>query len=71
LLVDQQESKSRTRAWLGGVFAGAVLGGGIGWWSTRKSEASPPQTSLHALPYAITTPEAQGARFEAGMVGRF
>lgn len=71
LLVDQQESKSRTRAWLGGIFAGTVLGAGIGWWSTRKSEASPPQASLQALPYAITTPEAQGARFEAGMVGRF
>lgn len=71
LLVDQQESKSRTRAWLGGIFAGTVLGAGIGWWSTRKSEATPPQASLQALPYAITTPEAQGARFEAGMVGRF
>lgn len=71
LLVDRQESKSRTRAWLGGIFAGTVLGAGIGWWSTRKSEASPSQTSLQALPYAITTPEAQGARFEAGMVGRF
>jgi len=71
LLVDQEESKSRTRAWLGGIFAGTVLGAGIGWWSTRKSEASAPQADLQALPYAVTTPDAHGARFEAGMVGRF
>lgn len=75
LLVDQQESKSRTRAWLGGIFAGTVLGAGIGWWSTRKSDtatpAAAPQAALPALPYAIATPEAHGARIEAGMLGRF
>ena len=27
--------------------------------------------TLPAMPYAIATPEAYGARFEAGMVGRF
>jgi hypothetical protein len=72
LLVDEQESKSRTRAWLGSIFAGTVLGAGIGWWSTRKSDA-PAQALLPALPYAIATPEThgQGARFEAGMLGRF
>jgi hypothetical protein len=75
LLVDQEESKSRTRAWLGSIFAGTVLGAGIGWWSTRKSETrtpvTAPQASLPALPYAIATPDAHGARFEAGMLGRF
>jgi hypothetical protein len=72
LLVDEQESKSRTRAWLGSIFAGTVLGAGIGWWSTRKSDA-PAHALLPALPYAIATPETQGqgARFEAGMLGRF
>jgi hypothetical protein len=72
LLVDEQESKSRTRAWLGSIFAGTVLGAGIGWWSTRKSDA-PARALLPGLPYAIATPEAQGsgARFEAGMLGRF
>lgn len=73
LLVNEQESKPRTRAWLGGVFAGAVLGAGIGWWSTRKVDA--PAHALSAtpapLPYAIATPDTRGARFEAGMVGRF
>jgi hypothetical protein len=27
--------------------------------------------SLPALPYAVATPEARGARFEAGVLGRF
>ena len=72
LLVDQEESKSRTRAWLGGIFAGTLAGAGIGWWSTRNSDAAATHAlALPALPYAIATPEAYGARFEAGMVGRF
>ncbi len=69
LLVDEEESKPRTRAWLGGIFAGTLLGAGIGWWSTRKADT--PSAALPALPYAVATPEAQGARFEAGMLGRF
>jgi hypothetical protein len=71
LLVDEAESKPRTRAWLGGIFAGTLLGAGVGWWSTRKADARAPVASLPALPYAIATPEASGARFEAGMLGRF
>ena len=72
LLVDEQESKARTRAWLGSIFAGTVVGAGIGWWSTRKGDAGPAHAfSLPALPYAIATPEGNGARFEAGMLGRF
>lgn len=70
LLVDEQESKSRTRAWLGGIFAGTVLGAGIGYWTTRKSDGKS-QALLPALPYAIATPDARGTRFEAGMLGRF
>jgi hypothetical protein len=71
LLVDEEESKPRTRFWLGSIFAGSVLGAGIGWWTTRKSEQRGTQSSLPGLPYAIATPEARGARFEAGMLGRF
>jgi hypothetical protein len=72
LLVNEKESKPRTRAWLGGIFAGSLLGAGIGWYSTRKSEARAPSAALTALPYAFATPEAStGARFEAGMLGRF
>jgi hypothetical protein len=70
LLVDEEESKPRTRVWLGSIFAGSLLGAGIGWWTTRKSEVAR-QGSLPALPYAFATPEARGARFEAGMLGRF
>jgi hypothetical protein len=71
LLVNQKESKPRTRAWLGGIFAGSLLGAGIGWYSTRKGEAEPARAALPALPYAFATPEAAGARFEAGLLGRF
>jgi hypothetical protein len=73
LLVDQQASKWRTRAWLGGIFAGSLVGAGVGWWTTRKSDARAAYVlpSLPALPYAVATPEARGTRFEAGVVGRF
>jgi hypothetical protein len=71
LLVDEEESKSRTRAWLGGIFAGTLLGGGIGWWSTRRGDGGAGRASLPALPYAIATPEAHGTRMEAGVFGRF
>jgi hypothetical protein len=72
LLVNEEESKPRTRLWLGSIFAGSLLGAGIGWWSTRKAEAprSVPAAAL-GLPYALATPEPTGARFEAGVVGRF
>jgi hypothetical protein len=71
LLVNQKESKPRTRAWLGGIFAGSLLGAGIGWYSTRKSEKERPSAGLGTLPYAFATPESAGARFEAGLLGRF
>jgi hypothetical protein len=71
LLVDHQESKPRTRAWLGSIFAGSVAGAGIGWWTTRKTERAGSRAELPALPYAIATPDVHGARFEAGFVGRF
>jgi hypothetical protein len=70
LLVDKDESKPRTRAWLGSIFAGTLLGAGVGWWSTRKTDTRA-SNQLPALPYAFATPEGQGARFEAGMLGRF
>lgn len=71
LLVNQEESKPRTRAWLGGIFVGSLLGAGIGWYSTRKSEASAARAEEQPLPYCFATPEARGARFEAGLLGRF
>jgi len=73
LLVDEEESKPRTRLWLGSIFAGSVLGAGIGWWSTRKAEAKLARAEpvLPALPYAFAMPESRGARLEAGVSGRF
>lgn len=74
LLVNEQENTARTRAWLGGIFAGTVLGAGIGWWTTRKSDSrAAPAAALPATPYAFASPETRGSgtRFEAGVVGRF
>jgi hypothetical protein len=72
LLVDEEESKPRTRLWLGSIFAGSLVGAGIGWWSTAKADTPRPAAAGNAcLPYALATPEARGARFEAGMLGRF
>jgi hypothetical protein len=71
LLVDEEESKPRTRAWLGTIFAGTLLGAGIGWWTTRKSDAHPAHAALPAMPYAVATPDTRGTRFEAGLLGRF
>lgn len=72
LLVNEEESKPRTRLWLGSIFAGSVLGGSIGWWWTRKATAERPRAAVPStLPYALATPEARGARLEAGLFGRF
>jgi hypothetical protein len=63
--------------WLGGIFVGSVVGAGIGWWSTRKTEPPPPSaprsafSAFSALPYANASPTDLGTRFEAGLVGRF
>jgi hypothetical protein len=79
LLVNEEESKPRTRLWLGSIFAGSVIGAGIGWWSTRKAAPETPHAAPEtphaaaalALPYALATPEGRGARLEAGLLGRF
>jgi hypothetical protein len=71
LLVNEAESKPRTRLWLGSIFAGSLLGAGVGWWTTRKADRPERDATLPAVPYAFATPEARGARFEAGMLGRF
>lgn len=75
LLVDEKESKARTRAWLGSTFAGALIGAGIAAWWTREGEGKGAQhgsePALPALPYAFASPDQHGARFELGMLGRF
>jgi hypothetical protein len=71
LLVDEDETKGRTRAWLGSIFTGTVVGAGLGWLATAKASSQPSRAALPALPYAFATPEATGARFETGLVGRF
>jgi hypothetical protein len=50
LLVDERENSTRNRLWLSSIAAGTVIGGGIGWLSTRGS-ASKDEKNLRALPY--------------------
>ncbi|HKO49282.1 MAG TPA: hypothetical protein VJV79_16225 [Polyangiaceae bacterium] len=55
LLVDEQESPTQSRLWLASIAAGTVIGGGIGWLSTRGS-SSKNEKFLGALPYFSMEP---------------
>jgi len=50
LLVDESEDPTRNRVWLASIGAGTVIGGAIGWLSTR-SAAIKDERSLLATPY--------------------
>lgn len=49
LLVREKESAERNRFWLASIAAGTVIGGGIGWFSTRGQSHS--DQNLNAAPY--------------------
>ena len=51
LLVREKESAGRNRLWLGSIAVGTVLGGGIGWLSTRGTGPEETKTNLRAMPY--------------------
>jgi hypothetical protein len=63
LLVDEKESPTQSRLWLASIAAGTVIGGGIGWLSTRGASAKD-EKSLRALPYFNMEPAnpARGTR---------
>jgi len=50
LLVDEKADPTRNQLWLASIAAGTVIGGSIGWLSTRGS-ASKDEKSLRAMPY--------------------
>jgi hypothetical protein len=50
LLVDEAESPTRNRVWLASIAAGTVIGGGIGFFSTRGA-SSKDEKPLRAMPY--------------------
>jgi len=63
LLVDEKESPTRNRLWLASIAAGTVIGGGIGWLSTRAGTPRD-EKSLKAAPYFSMEPadSARGTR---------
>ncbi|HEY4104316.1 MAG TPA: hypothetical protein VGM44_10510, partial [Polyangiaceae bacterium] len=53
LLVREKENSSRDRLWLASIGAGTIIGGGIGWLSTRGSSRleARDDNRVHAAPY--------------------
>jgi hypothetical protein len=51
LLVKEKESAPRNRLWLASIASGTVLGGGIGWLSTRSGPHTEAALHPHATPY--------------------
>ncbi|HEX2674744.1 MAG TPA: hypothetical protein VHM25_27900 [Polyangiaceae bacterium] len=50
LLVDESEDPTRNRVWLASIAAGTVVGGAIGWFSTRGAPVKDDKP-LRAMPY--------------------
>src|SRR6478609_4391383 len=63
LLVDDKESPTQNRVWLASIAAGTVIGGGIGWLTTRGSSSKNDKPSA-AMPYFNMEPAnpARGTR---------
>lgn len=63
LLVDESEDPTRNRVWLASVAAGTVIGGTIGWFSTRGASTKDDKP-LQAMPYFNMEPAnpARGTR---------
>ncbi len=59
LLVREKESAGRNRLWLASIATGTVLGGGIGWLTTRGSSSKKTSVEMPTLPYLGLVPEDQ------------
>ena len=59
LLVKEKESAARNRLWLASIATGTVIGGGIGWLSTRDGGHSDSGQAPHAAPYFAMEPADQ------------
>jgi hypothetical protein len=58
LLVEEEQTKPRTRLWLASITAGMVVGGGLGWWWTRdkRTDHASTKRDFTYLPYANIRP---------------
>ncbi|HET7542509.1 MAG TPA: hypothetical protein VFK05_21715 [Polyangiaceae bacterium] len=58
LLVNETEDPTRTRLWLTSIAAGTVIGGAIGWFSTRGAVSKPEKSDKppRAMPYFNVEP---------------
>jgi hypothetical protein len=79
LIFENDVVAARKQAWLGLIGAGAVVGGGVGWyltrhWSSRDADSSP-QVSfwpyLTALPRLTQTNAQQPSELALGVQGLF
>ncbi len=59
LLVKEKESAGRNRLWLASIATGTVIGGGIGWLSTRGGGRADSGQAPHAAPYFAMEPADQ------------
>jgi hypothetical protein len=69
LLVGDEPTEGRDRAWLASIAAGTVVGGAIAWWATRpvRSAGSAPVERWAVAPWAGIVAEAHGPRGERGL----
>src|SRR5450755_760564 len=59
LLVKEKESAGRNRLWLASIATGTVIGGGIGWLSTRGGGRADSGQAPQAAPYFAMEPADQ------------
>jgi hypothetical protein len=73
LIVDDQPSKGRDRAWLGSVALGTLIGGAAGWYftrSTKTADSAPPARPSVGVVGMSSTPDGRLAPvFGAGVSG--
>jgi len=64
LLVGDEPTEGRDRAWLASIAAGTLIGGAIGWWATRPSSSASMSQPWAVLPWAGIVAETEGPNAE-------
>jgi hypothetical protein len=64
LLVGDEPTPGRDRAWLASIAAGTLIGGAIGWWATRPSSSASMNQPWALAPWAGVVAETRGPNDE-------